>query len=63
MGKSDDLRSFQNNADGFICSLLPGLAHPQVQYSPGMYVVLLLGKPNRSILQVRQHLIRCISIS
>ncbi|KAK2978424.1 hypothetical protein RJ640_002697 [Escallonia rubra] len=35
MGKADDLRSFQNNADDFICSLLPGISHPQVQYSPG----------------------------
>lgn len=42
MGKSDDLRSFQNNADGFICSLLPGLAHPQVQYSPGMFIHIYL---------------------
>ncbi|KAH7840938.1 hypothetical protein Vadar_023563 [Vaccinium darrowii] len=35
MGKADDLRSFQNNADGFICSILPGISHAQVQYSPG----------------------------
>ncbi|GMH15159.1 hypothetical protein Nepgr_017000 [Nepenthes gracilis] len=35
MGKADDLRSFKFNADGFICSLLPGISHPQVQYSPG----------------------------
>ncbi|PSR91053.1 Endoglucanase [Actinidia chinensis var. chinensis] len=35
MGKADDLRSFQNNADDFICSILPGISHPQVQYSPG----------------------------
>ncbi|KAI5677811.1 hypothetical protein M9H77_08761 [Catharanthus roseus] len=35
MGKEDDLKSFQIMADGFICSLLPGIAHPQVQYSPG----------------------------
>ncbi|KAG5532126.1 hypothetical protein RHGRI_026663 [Rhododendron griersonianum] len=35
MGRADDLRSFQNNADGFICSILPGISHAQVQYSPG----------------------------
>ncbi|KAI3731558.1 hypothetical protein L1987_62747 [Smallanthus sonchifolius] len=35
MGKSPNLKSFQNNADAFICSLLPGTAHLQVQYSPG----------------------------
>ncbi|KAL8142068.1 hypothetical protein V2J09_015100 [Rumex salicifolius] len=35
MGKEDDLRSFKLNADGFICSLLPGIAQTQVQYSPG----------------------------
>ncbi|GAB2296951.1 Esterase/lipase/thioesterase [Dionaea muscipula] len=35
MGKADDLRSFKFNADGFICSLLPGITHAQVQYSPG----------------------------
>ncbi|XAR63661.1 Cellulase [Bertholletia excelsa] len=35
MGRANDLRSFQNNADGFICSILPGISHPQVQYSPG----------------------------
>ncbi|GAB4840432.1 Esterase/lipase/thioesterase [Ancistrocladus abbreviatus] len=35
MGKADDLRSFRVNADGFICSVLPGITHPQVQYSPG----------------------------
>ncbi|XP_059655367.1 endoglucanase 8-like [Cornus florida] len=35
MGKAPDLKSFQFNADGFICSVLPGISHPQVQYSPG----------------------------
>ncbi|KAK9074551.1 hypothetical protein SSX86_007149 [Deinandra increscens subsp. villosa] len=35
MGKSPELKSFQNNADSFICSLLPGTAHLEVQYSPG----------------------------
>ncbi|MED6157283.1 Esterase/lipase/thioesterase [Stylosanthes scabra] len=25
----------KQNADGFICSILPGISHPQVQYSPG----------------------------
>ncbi|XP_047341375.1 endoglucanase 8-like [Impatiens glandulifera] len=35
MGRANDLKSFQNNADDFICSILPGISHPQVQYSPG----------------------------
>ncbi|KAL7181260.1 hypothetical protein ACSBR1_040186 [Camellia fascicularis] len=35
MGKDDELKSFQLNADNFICSILPGISHPQVQYSPG----------------------------
>lgn len=35
MGRAPDLKSFQVNADAFICSILPGIAHPQVQYSPG----------------------------
>ncbi|XP_010271277.1 PREDICTED: endoglucanase 8-like [Nelumbo nucifera] len=35
MGKADYLKSFQLNADRFICSLLPGVSHPQIQYSPG----------------------------
>ncbi|KAL8268970.1 hypothetical protein R6Q59_002768 [Mikania micrantha] len=35
MGRSPDLKSFQNNADAFICSLCPGTPHLQVQYSPG----------------------------
>ncbi|OVA12242.1 Glycoside hydrolase [Macleaya cordata] len=35
MGKANYLKSFQQNADSFICSLLPGISHPQVQYSPG----------------------------
>ncbi|KAK1380629.1 Endoglucanase [Heracleum sosnowskyi] len=35
MGKSNQLKSFQINADSFICSILPGISHPQVQYSPG----------------------------
>lgn len=39
MGKEDDLKSFQIMADGFICSLLPGIAHPQVQYSPGKIII------------------------
>uniref|UniRef100_A0A2N9ETW4 Endoglucanase n=1 Tax=Fagus sylvatica TaxID=28930 RepID=A0A2N9ETW4_FAGSY len=34
-GRADYFSSFQQNADGFICSLLPGISHPQVQYSPG----------------------------
>ncbi|XP_057541190.1 endoglucanase 8-like [Amaranthus tricolor] len=35
MGKANDLRNFKINADGFICSVIPGVANPQVQYSPG----------------------------
>ncbi|KAK3442576.1 hypothetical protein EUGRSUZ_B02944 [Eucalyptus grandis] len=35
MGRADYFKSFKANADGFICSVLPGLSHPQVQYSPG----------------------------
>ncbi|XP_073315265.1 endoglucanase 8-like [Primulina huaijiensis] len=36
MGRANDLKSFQMNADTFICSLLPGInSHAQVQYSPG----------------------------
>ncbi|CAN1240593.1 Endoglucanase 8, partial [Linum grandiflorum] len=31
----DTINEFGQNADGFICSLLPGISHPQVQYSPG----------------------------
>lgn len=35
MGRADYFESFKQNADGFICSILPGLAHTEVQYSPG----------------------------
>ncbi|MBA0881255.1 hypothetical protein Goshw_028236 [Gossypium schwendimanii] len=35
MGRADYFESFKQNADGFICSILPGITHPQVQYSPG----------------------------
>jgi len=36
MGKDEYFRSFRENADNFICSLLPGISgHPQIQYSPG----------------------------
>ena len=35
MGRADYFESFKQNADEFICSLLPGISHPQVQYSPG----------------------------
>ncbi|KAL7132284.1 hypothetical protein ABFS83_12G062600 [Erythranthe nasuta] len=35
MGRANDLKQFQINADAFICSLLPGISHTQVQYSPG----------------------------
>ncbi|KAL6539066.1 Esterase/lipase/thioesterase [Orobanche minor] len=35
MGRAKDLKQFQINADGFICSLLPGISTTQVQYSPG----------------------------
>lgn len=36
MGRANYFKSFKQNADGFICSLLPGISHPQVQYSPGI---------------------------
>ncbi|XP_031099388.1 endoglucanase 8-like [Ipomoea triloba] len=39
MGKENDLKSFQIMADGFICSILPGISHPQVQYSPGGLII------------------------
>ncbi|KAJ7942915.1 Endoglucanase, partial [Quillaja saponaria] len=35
MGKAEYFESFKQNADEFICSLLPGLSNLQVQYSPG----------------------------
>ncbi|KAK9091501.1 hypothetical protein Sjap_024678 [Stephania japonica] len=34
-GEADYLNSFKNNADSFICTLLPGVSNSQVQYSPG----------------------------
>lgn len=42
MGKADYFESFKQNADGFICSIMPGISHPQVQYSPGMCTLLLV---------------------
>ena len=41
MGKAEYFESFKQNADGFICSLLPGISHPQVQYSPGKFFSFL----------------------
>ncbi|KAI4313747.1 hypothetical protein L6164_026702 [Bauhinia variegata] len=35
MGRAEYFESFRHNAEGFICSILPGISHPQVQYSPG----------------------------
>lgn len=35
MGRASDLKSFQINADEFICSLLPGGGGGGVHYSPG----------------------------
>ena len=35
MGKAEYFESFKQNADEFICSILPGISHPQVQYSRG----------------------------
>ncbi|KAI4357597.1 hypothetical protein L6164_001535 [Bauhinia variegata] len=35
MGRAEYFESFKRNADGFICTILPGISHPQVQYSPG----------------------------
>ncbi|KAL2936379.1 Endoglucanase 8 [Bienertia sinuspersici] len=40
MGKADDLKNFKNNADGFICSVMPGVAHSEVQYSPASSALL-----------------------
>lgn len=42
MGKAGYFESFKQNADGFICSLLPGVSHPQVQYSPGNIIIFYL---------------------
>lgn len=36
MGRANYFSSFKENADGFICSTLPGIPHPQVQFSPGI---------------------------
>lgn len=44
MGRASDLKSFQMNADDFVCSLLPGVSNPQLHYSPGTYVTLLICK-------------------
>ncbi|CAM0913321.1 unnamed protein product [Alopecurus aequalis] len=36
MGKDEFFTSFRQNADNFICTLLPGISnHPQIEYSPG----------------------------
>ena len=36
MGKDAFFTSFRENADNFICTLLPGISnHPQIEYSPG----------------------------
>lgn len=40
MGRANDLKPFQINADAFICSVLPGISHTQLQYSPGIYILL-----------------------
>lgn len=46
MGKDEFFRSFRENADNFICSLLPGISgHPQIQYSPGRPTYSLLFLP------------------
>ena len=37
MGRAEYFSSFRQNADEFICSILPGISHPQVQYSPGIF--------------------------
>ena len=42
MGKANYFQSFKKNADDFICSLLPGISPPQVQYSPGNYIIIAL---------------------
>ena len=35
MGTTSYFGSFKRNADGFICSILPKISHPQVHYSRG----------------------------
>lgn len=40
MGKADYLQSFKQYADRFICTLLPGASHPQIQYSPGLVITI-----------------------
>ncbi|KAK4760637.1 hypothetical protein SAY87_005530 [Trapa incisa] len=35
MGRADYFMSFKNNAEDFICAVLPGIPNTQVQYSPG----------------------------
>lgn len=42
MGRAEYFSSFRQNADEFICSILPGISHPQVQYSPGIFFSLLI---------------------
>jgi hypothetical protein len=42
MGRAEYFESFKQNADDFICSILPGISHPQVQYSPGIYLNMFI---------------------
>lgn len=43
MGKDSFFKSFQVNADNFICTLLPGISnHPQIEYSPGQPAIAKL---------------------
>ena len=42
MGKAEYFESFKQNADGFICSILPGVSHPQVQYSRGKQSIIFI---------------------
>lgn len=49
MGKAEYFESFKQNADEFICSILPGISHPQVQYSPGIYILSINEKKQKLI--------------
>ena len=42
MGRAEYFTSFRQNADEFICSILPGISHPQVQYSPGIFPLFVI---------------------
>ena len=61
MGKDEYFRSFRENADNFICSLLPGISgHPQIQYSPGRVAV---GQPTHSSLFLATMDVHALNVS